>query len=266
MPDETLKTGLFDQLGILKEAYIKLLNDKDVLLNWGKPQLEALYSTKIGVWLVNRLQAQLRVKALQIKIEKLNGALNRQEPVDLIQIELEVASILAEAEARIMLDAAKIESAKQMLSHLDTPERSGDIRKLYRELAKQLHPDVNNNLTQEQIQLWHQVKEAYENGDLEKLKAMRIVYEKELSQAAAAENEMTEEQITLRLAVLKEGIKVLQDEVTAIKSVFPFTIEANIKDDEWVNAEVTKLKEELERLKVYEEELTLQYQQMISLV
>ena len=266
MPDETLKTGLFDQLGILKEAYIKLLNDKDVLLNWGKPQLEALYSTKIGVWLVNRLQAQLRVKALQLKIEKLNGALNRQEPVDLIQIELEVASILAEAEARIMLDAAKIESAKQMLSHLDTPERSGDIRKLYRELAKQLHPDVNNNLTQEQIQLWQQVKEAYENGDLEKLKAMSIVYEKELSQAAVAENEMTEEQITLRLAVLKEGIKVLQDEVTAIKSVFPFTIETNIKDDEWVDAEVTRLKEELERLKVYEEELTLQFQQMISLV
>ncbi|MEO8769989.1 MAG: J domain-containing protein [Ferruginibacter sp.] len=266
MPDEIVQPGLKDQLHLLKEAYIKLLNDKDVLLNWGKPQLEALYSTKIGVWMVQRLQAQLRIKALQLKIEKLTSALNRQQPIDITAIELEVAAMLAEAESRIMLDAAKIEKAKHLLSHLDSPERTGELRKLYRELAKQLHPDVNNNLTQEQIQLWHQVKEAYENGDLEKLKAFRVVYEKELSQAAAAEDELTEEQLTLRLAVLKEGIKVLQEEVNHIRSLFPFTIESNIKDDEWVEQETTKLKDELEKLRLYEEELTLQYQQMISLL
>ena len=63
-----------------------------------------------------------------------------------------------------------------------------------------------------------------------------------------------------------EVIKVLQDEIVQIKQVFPFTIEANIKDDEWVSNESAKLKEELERLKTYEEELTLQYQNMISLL
>jgi hypothetical protein len=155
MPHEISNQELLSQLNLLKEEYIKLLNDIDVLLNWGKPQLEALYSTKIGLWLVNRLQAQLRIKALQLKIEKLNSCINLQQEVDLTQIELEVAAILAEAEAKIMIDTAKIESAKQLLSHLDTPERSGNLRKLYRELAKQLHPDVNNQLTQEQIQLWY---------------------------------------------------------------------------------------------------------------
>lgn len=266
MPEEILNNELLSQLNLLKEEYIKLMNDIDVLINWGKPQLEALYSIKIGVWLVNRLQAQLRIKALQLKIEKLNSCLNLQQEVDLTQIELEVAATLAEAEARIMIDTAKIESAKQLLSHLHSPERSGSLRKVYRELAKQLHPDVNHDLTQEQIQLWHLVKEAYENGDLEKLKAMQIVYEKELSQTAKAETVLTQEQITLRLALLKEGIKILQDEIVQIKQVFPFTIEANIKDDEWVNNETTKLKEELDQLKVYEEELTLQYQHMISLL
>jgi len=174
--------------------------------------------------------------------------------------------MLAGAEARIMLDTAKIESAKQLLSHLHSPERSGTLRKTYRELAKQLHPDVNHELTPEQIQLWHLVKEAYENGDLEKLQAMQIVYEKELSQTTNAETVLTEEQITLKLALLKEGIKVLQDEIVQIKQLFPFTIAANIKDDEWVNNETIKLKEELDKLKIYEEELTLQYQNMISLL
>lgn len=264
MTEKISNKELLPQLNLLKDAYIKLMNDIDVLINWGKPQLEALYTTKIGVWLVSRLQAQLRIKALQLKIEKLNSCLNLEQKVDLIQIELEVAAMLAGAEARIMLDAAKIENAKRLLSHLHSPERSGSLRKVYRELAKQLHPDVNHELTPEQIQLWYLVKEAYEHGDLEKLKAMQVVYEKELSQTSNAETVLTEEQITLRLALLKEGIKVLQEQIIEIKQLFPFTIEATIKDDEWVNNETTKLKEELDKLKAYEEELTLQYQNMIS--
>ncbi len=264
--EEVLNKELLSQLNLLKEAYIRLLNDIDVLINWSKPQLEALYSTRIGVWLVSRLQAQLRIKALQLKIERLNSCFNLEEEVDLMQIELEVAAMLAGAEARIMLDTTKIENAKLLLSHLGSPERSGNLRKVYRELAKQLHPDVNHELTPEQIKLWYVVKEAYENGDLEKLKAMQVVYEKELMQTSNAETVFTEEQITLRLALLKEGIKVLQEQIIEIKQHFPFTMESTIKDDEWVDSETTKLKEELDNLKIYEEELALQYQNMISLL
>ena len=166
MATELSTDELLAQLDLLKEEYIKLLNDQDVLINWGKPQLEALYSTRIGIWQVKRLQTQLRIKGLKLKLEKVRSCINQNKPVDITAIELEVAASLAEAEARIMLESGKIEKAKELLSHLHSPERSGELRKLYRELAKQLHPDVNNNLTQEQIQLWHLVKEAYENGDL----------------------------------------------------------------------------------------------------
>jgi len=88
MAEAILNKDLLSQFNLLKEEYIKLLNDIDVLINWGKPQLEALYSTKIGVWLVSRLQAQLRIKALQLKIEKLHCCFNLEQKVDLIQIEL----------------------------------------------------------------------------------------------------------------------------------------------------------------------------------
>ena len=163
-----------------------------------------------------------------------------------------------------MLESSKIEKASELLSHLDTPERSGDLRKLYRELAKQLHPDVNNDLTQEQVQLWHLVKEAYENGDLEKLKAMRVVYEKELSATTEAETSLTPEELSLRIEVLKEGIKVLQEKILHIKNQFPFTVQHQITDDEWVESETTKLREELNQLDAYEQELTLEYEHLIS--
>jgi DnaJ domain len=266
MSEEVSTEELLSQQDLLKEEYIKLLNDKDVLFNWGKPQLEALYSTRIGIWLVQRLQIQLRIRGLKSKLEKVRSCINQGKPVDITVIEMEVAAGLAEAEARIMLESGKIEKAKELLAHLDTPERSGDIRKLYRELAKQLHPDVNNNLTQEQVKLWHLVKEAYENGDLEKLKALRVVYEKELAATAEAAVTLTHEELTLRLQVLKEGIKVLQEELLHIRSQFPFTIEQQIKDEDWVAEETAKLQEELKQLNVYEQELTLEYEQLISVL
>ena len=259
-----MSEDLHTQLNLLKEEYINLLNDQDVLINWGKPQLEALYSTRIGVWQVKRLQTQLRIKALKLKLEKVRSCINQNKPVDVTAIEMEVAASLAEAEARIMLESGKIEKASELLSHLDTPERSGDLRKLYRELAKQLHPDVNNDLTQEQVQLWHLVKEAYENGDLEKLKAMRVVYEKELSATTEAETSLTPEELSLRIEVLKEGIKVLQEKILHIKSQFPFTVKHQITDDEWVEEETAKLQEELKQLDAYEQELTLEYEHLIS--
>jgi cell division protein FtsL len=139
-----------------------LLNDKDVLLNWGKPQLEALYATRIGYWQVEKLQLQLRIKALKRKIEMVQSAINRNIPVDLTAIELSVATELAEAEYRIMQETGKIENAKNLLSNLSSPERSSELRKLYRQFAKKLHPDVNPDLTAEQQQIWHQIKDAYE--------------------------------------------------------------------------------------------------------
>ena len=263
--EETL-TELQQKFEILKEEYVKLINDKDVLLNWGKPQLEALYTVRVGRFQIERLQAQLRIKALKRKIEMVQSAINRQVKVDINDIELQVAAELAQAEQKIMIETAKLESAKNLLSNLESPERSAELRKLYYKFAKSLHPDVNDSLTPEQQELWHIIKSAYESGDLEKLKALQIVYEKELKQASQALQQLTPAELELKMVVLKEGIKVLHSQVADIRSAFPFNMEDKIKDDQWVEEEVQKINVEMEALKRYEEELTLQYSELIKLI
>lgn len=252
------------QFDILRTEYIKLLNDKDVLLNWGKPQLEALYSTRIGVHQVEQLQLQLRIKALKRKIEMVRSAIVRNILVDFNALELQVADELAEAELQIMQQAAKIEKGKYLLAHLETPQRSAELRKIFKQLAKQLHPDVNPELTAEQINLWHLVKDAYEAGDVEKLKALQVAYAKELNATDKQLEQLSEVEIALKNEVLSEGIKVLKKEIEEIKSQFPFNIEQNIKDEKWIASEVEKLQSSLKQLRSYEGELILEYEALIN--
>lgn len=258
------KEELLSRFDILRIEYIKLLNDKDVLLQWGGPQLEALYATKIGIHQVHRLQIQLHIQALKRKLEMVRSAIARNLPVNLQEIELVVAQELQEAEKALMNQVMEVEKGKQLLTNLESPERSAELRQLFRQMAKHLHPDVNYSLTEEQVKLWHLAKEAYQRGDVEKLRALKLVYEKELMKAEDALSRLTEEDLKLRLSVLAEGIKLLNKEIAKIKNSFPFDMEEKIRDDEWVKEEVEKIEAEIKELRAYEGELILEYESLIN--
>jgi hypothetical protein len=259
-----LKEDLLEQFDTLRLEYIKLINDKDVLLNWGKPQLEAIYNTKIGVHQITLLQIQLSTQSLKRKVEIVRSIVVRNLPLDINAIELQVASELALQELQIMSQINELEKSKQMLSNLESPTRSAELRNLFRQLAKQLHPDVIGELSPEQSHLWHLVKDAYRSGDVEKLKALQVAYEKELTQAQNNIEALTNEQIILKNETLKEGIKILNKEIELIKKDFPFTVEDKIKDEDWVTNEVETIQVQINALREYEGALILEYNALIN--
>lgn len=262
--NETL-TKLKEQLDILKTEYIKLLNDKDVLINWGKPQLEALYNTRIGVHKIQVLQLTLQVKALKRKLELVRSAIAKNEKIDFAEIELIIATELAKAEEQILSEAKKISDSKSLLSNLDSPERSAELRTVFRSLAKNLHPDVNPDvnpdLTPEQTNIWNLVLEAYKNNDLDKLKALSLVYEKEIK---GEQQELNESQLLLSIESLKEGCQLLQNDIAAIRNTFPFTIEAELENEDWIISETEIINSDIAKLKEYEEELRNEYKILIN--
>lgn len=193
-----------------------------------------------------------------------HSAIVRNLPVNIRAIELIVAEELADTENTILQQVIQIEKGKQLLTHLHTPERSAALRKIFKQLAKQLHPDVNPSLTQEQVQLWHLAKEAYNMGDVEKLKALQVVDEKELLKAEDLLKQLSEKDLLLRLEILSEGIKLLNQEIEQIKLAFPFDMEEQIKDEEWIKEEVAKIEKEIKQLRVYEGDLVLEYESLIN--
>jgi hypothetical protein len=253
------KKELLAALKILKAGYISSQNSLEMINNWGKTQLEALYATKIGRYKVQLLELQIEYKAEKKKIQLCHQAFNSNEEPDFAAIEAKVAGLTNEAYQEIRIEKDKISFAKAILSNLRSPEDSIELRKIYRNIAKNLHPDVNPNLTEEQTEIWHLFYSAYKNGDLDKMKALEIIYEKELQNSDLHAEVLSEETILLQTILLKEGIKEIENQIKDVEKDFPFNISELIRDEEWVEEQQNLLTKEIEELKIALKELQENY-------
>ncbi len=252
-----VKEELLQELDTLRIAYIKLLNDKDVLLHWGKPQLEALYQTRIGVHKLELLTIQLQIHATRRKLEMVRSSIQTQQPIQIEIIEMLVAIELEQAQHNIQVQADLVADGEMLLSNLGSPTRSAELRDMYKFFAKQLHPDATGvELNDEMKALWHRVQHAYKSGDAETLQALKLAYSAELQTIQNSVETLSEEELNLQVETLKEGVKVLTRAIEKIRIEFPFSIEHQIKDEDWVLQEVTEIKAEIEQLqKVHEQQL-----------
>lgn len=242
--DELLKS-----LETLKAGYIASLNSLDVMKNWGKTQLEALYATRIGRFKVQILELQITYKALKKKIQLCYQYINQNQSPCFEDIEYKVSRMMEEAYGEILDQKEKVAFARAILSNLASPEESAELRKIFRNVAKSLHPDINPNLTEKQQEIWHLFHSAYKDNDLEKIKALEIIYADELKKSNQKTADLSDEDILLQTAMLKQGILELEQQIEALNNEFPFNIAEQIRDDQWVEEQQHLLKQEIEQLK-----------------
>jgi hypothetical protein len=177
---------------------------------------------------------------------------------------LKIAAELSSAEEQILQQTANIENAKFILTHLASPERSAALRKIFKHMAKQIHPDVNPDMTADQLNIWYKIKDAYQTGDLERLKALQIVFEEQLKNSKQSIEKLSDEELIIRNEALKQGIILLEEEITLLKNKFPFSFQGKINDDVWVDAQQKDLKEEIEQLQAYQTTLQNDFNQLTN--
>jgi len=238
---------LFPDFQKLKEEVDKLrielsmlVLERDELRFIECKNIEMIYMLELGNLEYKVFEAQCVFLRLKRKVELIQAKKNRQEKIVYKQIEDILDAEFAEFQKKLDEQLNRINAAIER-SHFDvlSDEEARELKKLYRRIVKVLHPDLNPNLTQAQINLFNNAVNAYENGDLNTL---RIIIEM-VSESISSDNH--KDAIT-QLAQEKERLvdllKSVKESIERIKSEFPYTVKELIRDPSKIAARKAELK------------------------
>jgi hypothetical protein len=122
---------LTDENALLREELTSLLTEADDLIHTIKPNLLALYQTKIGLWELRALRAQFETARLKRKIELVQAALNRGEKPDLTAIEGQLELDFLSWQLKLKEAQERIQAAEARLKKLLSPADDREIKTFY---------------------------------------------------------------------------------------------------------------------------------------
>ncbi len=250
-----------EENGLLREELTALLAEAHDLVHTVKPNLLAIYQTRIGKWELDLLRVRLEYARLKRQVELVQASLNVGEKPDLVAIEGQLELEFLQWQQRLAEAVGTLEAAEKRLKHLLSPEDSRELKKLYYALVKKLHPDVNPNLTPEQQRLWPRVQEAYEAADIQELRALTLLAEKN---AAVAPPPKSLDRLRQNQQTLEKQIHATLKEMEQIQSQPPFTLQATLDDSGWVESRRRELEVQTETLRIQRDALTAHLKILLS--
>ncbi|MFA0815223.1 MAG: J domain-containing protein [Anaerofustis sp.] len=224
---------LIKELNAMKNALAQLLAEKEYMLVYDTVRLEAEYMEKVGHLEYTIFHLDLKLKKLLRKIEIVRSKIAGNEPINLKMIDEQIEREFSQEkkeESKRSDHMCFVEEENKKQKKL-SKENQKTLKEMYYKLAKKLHPDINPDITEQELALWHRVQRAYENRDLEEMTMLYEMYE----QVLELESELTErEEIVKRIEKIRELIKQTLADIAAIKTTFPFTFEEKLRDEDWL--------------------------------
>lgn len=229
-----------------------LLLERDELQFVICKNIETEYMLKLGSIEYKAYEAQCAALRLKRKIELIQAKKNRQEKVIVSAIEETLDSEFAEYQKQLNEQIDKMNDAlKRSKAEVLSDEGNKKLKKLYRKIVKALHPDINPDVSQAQVQLFDNAVQAYKNGDLNTLK---IIGEMVGNSPLPEQHKDALTQLNEEKERLQNLLKAIRDSIEQIKSKFPYTMKEIIEDEE----QTEQKKKELENI-------LSQYNELISI-
>lgn len=233
-----------NRLTALRAELADLFEKREFMVSHERDQLTALYTSLIGQLQYEEYALKVSISKLKRTSELIQARRNRGEYVDMAAINQQVESEFWEHQQRIQQQIEDLKAANALLnSPILTDEAATELKNIYRVLVKRLHPDWNDNLTEQEEELFVRAQAAYKMSDLPELRNILLVLNKEKSA-----DELKEANIDEEIAKLENSRADLQSKIDQLNETFPFTYRERLSDFAWVNSEQEKLKKHIEEL------------------
>ena len=246
------KKQLKEEYERLQLEYAALVAERDELENSEGPSLTALYMEAVGQLQYEVLVLRYEIALLKQKRDLLQAYKNRGEKADLNYVDEQVEATAKTYNENIQREEEKIKQAKAYIEEQKEEEKKNqenekrELRDLYRKLVHRLHPDLHPEQTEWEKELFLKVQDAYEKGDLEKLR--ELAQQLEAGMPADAVNNETTEEWEERVNQLKEEIAKIREEIEKILQEFPFTYRERLNNPEWIAQTQDMLRKEIPEL------------------
>ena len=132
-----------------------LLLERDELQFVICKNIETEYMLKLGSIEYKAYEAQCAALRLKRKIDLIQAKKNRQEKIIISAIEETLDEEFAEYQKQLDEQIDKVNAAiKRSKAEVLSDEENKELKKLYRKIAKALHPDINPDVSEAQGQLF----------------------------------------------------------------------------------------------------------------
>ena len=233
---------LREELDKAKQEYAKTYAAYEEMTSHERESLYILYLNLIGQAEYDNYKLSIEVKAIRMKVEYAQMALNRNEAPDIKKIEKNVNSMLDDFREELEAKEKALKTAKK--AQLIETSVFNELKQLYRLLVKRLHPDLHPEQESWKMDLFIMAQTAYKTQDLHKLREILLKLETEDKDIVIDNYDEIRKYID-RLNASTENMK---SRMSVLNGEFPYKFRSKLHDRNWVAKRKDELAEEYEQL------------------
>ena len=244
-----VKTNIFAEIAEARARIADLLLEIDDIVLQVNPHIQAEYATKIGYLENDLLKWQIAARRARRRFALAQARANSGASFEEDEFEAQLDEELAEWESLLASSVeAFLEAAERMAgSRPLSPADARELKQLHRELIKRLHPDLHPGQPEEAERFFCVAQAAYENGDLDVLRAVAVATEGMGEESIDAD--MSEDEASIELELVLAHERVVEQQLKELKRSNPYALKEKLEDGAWVIRRTAELKNQIEEQK-----------------
>ena len=248
--------ALREEIARLRASLTALLLQKDDLLLIQCRRIEAAYLRRFGALELKVYESWCECLRAKRKAKLIRASQNRREAADLPRIEAELDGEMAQYREELESRFQRVEGVMEQREGPGlTTKGMKEVRDLYRQAVKALHPDLHLGEDETRARTLDQAMRAYRAGDLSTLRAICETLE------PVREREETElDALRAEAKRLRASVRDFDRQLETIKKDYPFSMRVFLEDDEKGRAREAELTGQLRDLR----ERTARYETAID--